>query len=265
MKRPEFTLILLRFLVLLALGTVLPVQADENSDEAAQVIKVDQAIKVNYDKVSDHLSVVAKVASLKAVLDRIARLSGIEVLFDDQADEELTLNFQSDTLEQGLKIILKGRNHILRYSKKENEELLIGVMVLPRGEQNERKKAKRLVSIDKEAYYHRAMSELSPEQSRQMDMSTERWQARLGEMPAERREKLEKQANRRYLRTVESEKRQAKLAEKVKQKKAKQRVAMQQLHEEAMQGFEPERRAAFEQSRLESRERTRAILQSEQH
>ena len=100
LKRSEFSLFLL--LALFVLGAATGVQADDSSQRASQTSdrvttkkipeKTTQINNVSYDKVSDHLSVMTEAASLKLVLGRVAQLSGIEVLFDDQADEPLTIN-----------------------------------------------------------------------------------------------------------------------------------------------------------------------------
>ena len=255
MKRPGITLFLL---ALLALGLTTMVQADGSKHETSP------ATIVSYDKASDHLSVTAEAVSLKFVLGSIARQSGIEVLFDDQADEPLTITIQSDSLEAGLKRILKGRNHMLRYNRDDEARLLvIGVMVLPVGEQQDWSRAKRLVAIDDEAYY-RARSQLSLEQVQQHDRTSERWQARLDEMPPEFREKLEKRTNERLLKRVQREKWRAEKWKKHQQKRAEYEAKRQKQRELTLHSLDPEQRAAFEKSSEEANERMRVILQEKQ-
>lgn len=259
MKRSGITLFLLRLLVLLAFGLTTTVQADGNTHETSP------ATIVSYDRVSDHLTVTAEAVSLKFVLGRIARQSGIEVLFDDQADEPLTINIQSDSLEEGLKRILRGKNHILRYNRDDTARLLvIGVMVLPVGEQQDSGRAKRLVGIDKEAYY-RARSQLSLEQVRRHDMTTERWQARLDEMPPEFREKLEMRTNAQLIKRAQREKWRAEKRKKDQQKRAEYKAERQAQRELDLSILDPEQRAVFEKNSEAARERMRVIFQEKQY
>jgi len=124
--------LLLRLLLLFAFAAA-TAQADTAGQPGGdrKAVKAGQAGMVSYDKASDRLSVVADDASLKMVLGRIAQQSGIEVLFDDKAEESVSLDVQSETLESGLKQILRGRNHMMRYGRNDQQQqMLIGVMVL---------------------------------------------------------------------------------------------------------------------------------------
>ena len=240
-------------LVFLGLTTA---QAEVNDNKTGQLTKV------MYDRQSDHLTVSAEADSLKSVLGRIAQQSGIEVLFDDKADEQVSINIKSDSLEDGLKHILKGSNHMLRYSRDDKEKLLlIGVMVLPVGEQDS-SHARRLIGIDNEAY-HRAKAQLTHKQIEQMDKAGERWQARLNEMPTERRELLEKRVNERLLKRVKREQQDAEMREKEKQLDAERKIKREARREKAFKNVDPERRATFERRSEESREKMRLLLQKD--
>lgn len=254
MKQLEATSILLRLLIFFALIITTAVQADENTSTA----------QVSYDKASNQLSIITDATSLKTVLGRIAFQSGIEVLFDDAADEPLSIDIQSVSLEDGVKQILKGRNHILSYEKNEKgKPLLIGVMVLPTGEQDTGR-AKRLMAIEDEAYY-RAKSQLSHEQVQQIDMASERWQTRLDRMPAERREVMEKRVNNRLLKEVVRKEQRTKRREKNKQEHAKREQERLKRQESMLERLDPDQRALFEQRRKVADEEMRTKLLNDLH
>jgi len=269
-KRAGYSFFILRLLPLLAAGFVSTVCAEtsgyqgrQNAVPAANVAN-NAVATVSYDKTSDQLSVVANSASLRQVLARIARQSGIEVLFDDMAEETISADIQSEALESGLKRLLNGRNYLMRYSRDEQQKLLlIGVMVLPVGEQDSGR-ARRLVGLDTEAY-DRARSQLSLEQAQRIDVSNERWQARLSELPPESRDKLEKVVEQRLLKQAQYEQRQAEINKKQAQRRAEQQKKMREAEERSLQRLSPDEREAFEQRSRESRERIKAILFSGQN
>jgi hypothetical protein len=254
MKPARFGLFLLRLLPLFALAVVSPGQAGENARDSVP------AATVSYDKANDHLHVSVEAVPLKFVLGRIAQQSGIEVMFDDMADGPVTIDIKSSTLADGLKRILKGQNHMLRYSRDEQEKLLlIGVMVLPAGEQDTGR-ARPLVAIDDEAFY-RARSQLSVEQAQQMDMSIERWQARMSEMPPDVRQRMEKSTAARLQQQLENDRWRAERRKKQLQKESERKARRLQQHELVLKGMDPEQRAAFEQDREAAREEMRVLLE----
>lgn len=219
---------------------------------------------VNYDRVSDQLSAVADTSSLKAVLARIAQESGIEVLFDDQADDFISFDIQATSLESGLKHMLKGRNYMMSYSRNAQQELLLtGVTVLPAGEQDSGR-AKRLMAIDDEAYY-RARSQLSIQQVQKMDMTNERWRARLEEMPAEFRKKIEDKVASRFLEEERRDQLRSEEKKKKLQKIAQLKEKQKKSRETMLEKFSTDERAAFEQSSNESRENVKSMLFSGQN
>jgi hypothetical protein len=271
------TLWLLPLLAFFSLATAASVQAEGASQRESYTSEhrgsqsysrggdkgAKQAAKISYDKATDHLSVTAEETSLKLVLARIAQLSGIEVLFDDQADEPLTISIESDSLEEGIKQILKGRNSMLRYSRDDKAQLmLLGVMVLPVGEYDSGR-AKRLIAMDDEAY-HRVKNELTHEQVQQMDRASERWQTRMNEMSPERREKLEKHINERVLKRIQNEQKQAEIRERHKQEAEKHRAEQLAEKEKDLEVLRPEQRASYKQRGEAAREDVRRQIQLEQ-
>ena len=250
MKLSKTATILLRLVAMFALSATISVQAEEATPSTI----------VSYDRANDHLSITADAASLKRVLGKIALKSGIEVLFDDAADEVLTINFQSLPLDDGVKQILKGRNHILSYDRDEktNKSLLIGVMVLPAGEQD-RGRAKRVMAMDDESYY-RAKSQLSLEQVQKIDMANERWQARLGKLPPDRVQEMEKRTAKRLLKDEKRKEMRAKMKEKNEKKRAEQMAKQQKRQQTMLQKLDPEQRAIVEQRNAEAGEQIRKKL-----
>ena len=253
MKRLKPALFLLQFLALFALGVATGVQAEEPTPSAI----------VNYDKANDRLTVVVDEVPLKSVMAMVGLKSGLEVLFDDKADEPLTIDIQSTALEVAVKNILKGRNYALSYDKNaQGELLLIGVMVLPVGE-NGRGGIRRIVPMDEEAY-RRTKSQLSHEQLQQIDTATERWQARLGQMPDDRRQALERRATERLLREEEDKQQRAEMKERHKQMVAQKNQLRQKRTEAMLKGLSPERRATFDQRGAAAREQVRQQLLNDQ-
>lgn len=227
-----------------------------------EAIQYDSAVTVNYDRASDHLSITAKDASLKSVLGRIAKLSGVEVLFDDAADGPLSIDFKNESLDNGLKQILKGRNSSLRYSEDSKKHtLLVGVTVLPVGEQGSGN-ARQLVGMDDEAYY-RARSKLSNEQLTEIDNANERWQARLNQLPPKQRAIMEKKVNDRLLKQAQDDQKHAQDVAKRKQRRAERLAKKQAFEKKQLQSLTPEQRADFEQRGAKAREQVRLqILKS---
>ena len=225
-------------------------QSDENTPLAT----------VTYDKASDHLSVSAEQASLKSVLRRISRLSGIEVLFDDAADEPLTINIESDSLEDGLKRMLKGSNTVYRYGRNDEDKLLLlGVTLLPVGE-HVSNNARRLLSVENEAYHRGLSTPLTLLQQQQLDKTTERWQARLSEMPPARREALEKMVKERQLKQFKRDKRRYELAQRNKKQAELAKAKKLADREKFLQDLSPEQRAEFEARSAQAREKAKAIV-----
>lgn len=266
LKQIEWAFFLRGLLVVAALAVTGVVQADPAGNESNPAGSVKNttanpgtAAIVGYDRASDELNVIVDSVSLKSVLGRIAQQSGIEVLFDELADGTVSFNIQSQPLEAGLKEVLKGRNHLMRYSRDDQHKLLlIGIIVLPAGEQDSGR-ARRLLAIETEAYY-RASSQLSIQQSQQMDVANERWQARLSELPPENRQRLEKKVAARLHEEAQRKQWRAEQNKKQAQQFAERKQQRLKAQERMLQGLDPEQRAVFEQRRKESSEQMKARL-----
>lgn len=187
---------------------------------------------VSYDKKTDLISVNAENAPLKSVLRKIAQQTSLEVLFDNDANENISITLRSLSLQKAIANILRGKNHLLQYTNTDNHSTtLTSIIVLPSGK-SDTKNAKRLNNISREALYQ-ASKNLTLKQSNEIDRSLERWSARLSRMPAEKRKELEERAKKRVFAKEQAMKlRQHKRAIKdQKQEKHAQFVASRQAEE----------------------------------
>lgn len=172
-----------------------------------------QALK--YDPNSDELSVTVEQGSLKAVLSRIAILSGIEVLMDPRVEQQISVAIEKQPLESGLKQLVRGMNSVFRYDNAETENskpLLVGLNLLPRSDADE-SMLQPVLDIEGEAML-RTMTQRS--QATENKLVVQRWEQRLEQLPAdyrehivnvaqEQRRKLEERREFRKLRQQQSE------------------------------------------------------------
>lgn len=250
-----------QLLLVIVMCTTAAVQAGQVEPAVkTDPVEIDKKVnKVSYDKLTDKMDVVVVDSSLKSVLARLAQQSSVEVLFDDAADEKISVDVQTNTLEEGLKAILKGRNSVMRYSRdSDNKLLLVGVLVLPVGVADSGQ-AKSLRGMEREAL-SRARSELTLDQMQKMDTSTERWQARLNKLPAAKKEALLKKAEERNLKKIVGEKKRAERKQKSEKKRAERKEKREQRREKSLQGLTPEQRADFEARGAATRERMKSMM-----
>jgi len=254
MKKNGIKQFVLHLTLIFSLSSLIPAQADNLSK-----ILPKQTKAISYDKSNDRLSVDVQNVSLKLLLGKISRQSGMEVLFDDAAEEKLSMEIGPVPLEQGLKNILRSQNFIFRYNKDENEnQLLVGVMVLPKGTQDTGR-AKRVIAIDNEAY-NRTLSQMSLEQTNKIDKANERWQSRMKDMSPERRTAME---NRIKKRIVSNEKRKQRLDEKQKTREkrhAQSEAKRQKLLTSRQNDIDPETLTEKKQRTRETQEKLKAQL-----
>ena len=275
MKHTGFTLRLLWLLSLLVVGTASNVQANNDAQEITQAITqvitqattpqagsgMSPAGKVSYDKTEDLLSVSGDNISLKLLLAKIAKQSGIEVMFDDAAEETVSFDFETVSLEKGVKKILKGRNHIFNYAKNEQGKLLlVGVMVLPDGA-SDNGRARALLDVDDEAY-NRALSELSLEQVQEMDRVNERWQARFEMMSPGKQEAIKKRVNDRLLKKARREQRHEEKRQARQKKSADAKAKRQKRRDAQLEHMSDEERTEYKQQGKVEREQMDAQLKT---
>jgi hypothetical protein len=216
---------------------------------------------LRYDGVADSLSVKAEAVSQKKLLRSLALQSGLEVIYDEEADRPLTITLEEVKLEPGLKQLLRGTNYILRYGKNAaGEPLLLGMIVLPAGK-SDRSAARPLVTQDAEAVHHAKASAATPAAANP-GKGAERWQARLAELPPEVQAQLQKRAEEKLAREqARREKRAEQHAQKKEQREARQEAA-QQAREKRLQKLTPEQRTQLEQQRQQVREQVRQQVKS---
>ena len=252
MKQPVSTSGLLQLLLLLSLSLTSTVQADQDIPPTL----------VSYDKIENLLTISAETASLKSVLNQIAAQSGIEVMFDEGADEPLSINIQSMPLKKALEQILRGNSHIMRYDRdKKGNSLLIGVMVLPKG-QEDNSHASPLLNQNNEAY-HYARKQANDTDSNGLD--EERWQARLAEMSSKQREQLEQYTAQRQTRKEEKEKRRQKQKEDMaadQKESDAHKTERLQYQQGMLNALKPEQRSRYEQAGELAREQILQQLQN---
>lgn len=217
------------------------------AEEAPNVIK--------YDKQKDALSISVNKVSLKQVLATIAIQSHIEALFDDRADEPITMSFEDRPLEEGLKNLLRGSSYAFRYTRDANDKaLLIGVSVLPRGDAPDAKvgdaNAQPLLEVTGEVFMHAKNNrQLSIEAFAKQEAYNQRWQARLAELPADVRARAEQHAREKL---EAHDKKSAKREEHAASKKAEReerKKASEVKRQELLESMSPEDRAFAEQRR----------------
>jgi len=261
-------------LVILPMLSLLPVLSEAATDSGAARINTasektmsvkKSSVAVKYDNKTDFLAVSANGASLQRVLNQIAKYSGIEVIFIDEADLDVNVDFdiQSDTLEQGLKDVLKGQNYLLRYKAGTVPRLLIGVMILPVGEDGNQRdhnnRGKRTVRLDDEAYY-RAKNQMTLKQVEEINRTRERWDARLSELPPETKDKMKKHVESRLKEKVLRDQRAAEWKEKRDKRAAARKARMTEMREKGLQEMSAEDRAALNKSREQAKQEMRVIL-----
>ena len=175
---------------------------------------------VTYDKTNNLISVNVKATSLKQVLKKIAQQSRLEVLFDDAAEEKISITLNALPLAKAIENILRGKNHLLQYTNTDNQgSILTSVIVLPNG-QSDTSNAKRLNNLDREALYH-ASKNLTIKQSNKINHILERWNARLSRVPLEKRHSIEERARIRVLKHEKEKQRRNKRRAEVKAQEEK--------------------------------------------
>lgn len=233
------------------------ISAENKPESTSQVANYKQTI--DYDKFSDQLKIDVKDFSLKLLLANLATQSGVEVLFDDGAEEKISMILRSSNIEHGLKNILRGRNFLLRYDNNhDNKKIVTGVMVLPKNATDQRN-AHRLLSMEKEGI-HRAMANMSLEQISQIDAAKERWQARLDRLPPERRAKLETRIEKRVIARQKMKKKMEDREKKRQARKDKMAAKMKEKRDAAMQHLSDDEKARLAENAQQSRDQMRAQL-----
>lgn len=247
------------FGVCLLMMVMPPLQAREMTANPPQA-------EFGYDKKGDKLSLNLKAAPLSKVLARVSLETGVGVLFDAEAERMVTIQMKDQPLEDGLKQLLKDVSHLFYYDNKKGkggkEQLMLTeVRVLPKGK-SDNSNLRPVVELEQEAF-RRALEKgkVSRPESKKLDYTSKRWQARLDSVPLAMRERLLKDAEDRAKKHQENEKkREEQRAERVAKREAERKAREQQreegmnalkasnpeLYEIKMQRLEENRKAAAE-------------------
>ncbi len=155
---------------------------------------------VSYDKSTDTISIVATDASYKAIMARIATLSGVEILMDPKAEHNITIEVSDLPLETALKQLSRQTSFVLIHDipetdvnesqEKSVQPVLVRMRILPEGEFTT-DAIYPVLAPGGEAFIREKNRYLAPAQ--QVDIfnhAQRRWEARLKAMSPEKREKL---------------------------------------------------------------------------
>jgi len=177
--------------------------------------------------------------------------SGLEILFDDAAEDLISLSLQTVTLEKAIKNILKGHNVVMHYDNDANQkQFMTSITVLPRDKHDSRH-AKRLLSLNSEAY-NRSLSQLSQSDLNKIDLAKERWQSRLKNMSPQRRQEIEARVTKRIIADSNRKKKQAEKRAENKKRQERLTANHNRMQEQALQHLSPEQRAEIEQRNIDA-------------
>lgn len=198
---------------------------------------------VSYDKTTDTISIVATDASYKAIMARIATLSGIEILMDPKAEHNITIDVSDLPLEAALKQLSRQTSFVLIHDipetdvneplEKSAQPVLIRMRILPEGEFTT-DALYPVLAPGGEAFIREKNRYSAPAQ--QVDIfnhAQKRWEARLKAMSPEKREKLleiaqEKREQMAQSR-VEQEQRKKEFAERREAHKKRRDARLEEL------------------------------------
>jgi len=199
---------------------------------------------VFYDKSSDTISIVANNASYKEIVARIATLSGIEVLMDPKAEHNVTIDVSDMPLETALKQLSRRTSFVLIHNIPEMSDsksqetsvqppMLVRIHVLPEGEFSTNALYPVLAPAG-EAFIREKNRYSAPAQQVEIfNHAQKRWEARLKDMPPEKREKLleiaQKEREQVALRRAKQEQRKKELAEKREAHKKRRDARLEEL------------------------------------
>jgi hypothetical protein len=200
--------------------------------------------EVTYDKATDSLTVQADGVSLEVLLARIALLSGVEFLMDPEVEQPVSITLRDTPLEDGLKKTMQILNlgYAMIYQRRKGHDqstgpLLISMKVVPKGMENHpHLNVVPVVDVNGEAVI-RSFSGRPPRAGQTLptifDYAEQRWQARLNNMPEEKRRRIEENARRRQERQAarlkEAENRRAEREKRVAEHRARREAAEEKL------------------------------------
>lgn len=220
--------------------------------------------QVIYDKATDSLTVQADRVSLDGLLARIALLSGVEFLMDPEVEQPVSITLKESPLEDGLKKTMQTLNlgYAMIYQKREGRDqstgpLLISMKIVPKGMENSpHQNVLPVVDVNGEAVI-RSFSGRPPRAEETLpsifDYAEQRWQARLNNMPEEKRKRIAENTKRRQeKRAARDEK--AKERREEREKKVAEHRARREAAEEELRISNPELYELRQEQREEMRQ-----------
>lgn len=165
-----------------------------------------------YNAARDTLNVNVNDTTLSRLLRQISLKSGLEILFDMEAERNISIHIKDQPMERALKRILRDTNYVMIFGKK---RLLVAVKVLPKGKQDSdslksvaslksiglvraqdnhrtKKKGNHELSTYREQRWQSAMANLTPELKTKIEKFSKEHEDRLNKM-----DKLRKQSSDR--------------------------------------------------------------------
>lgn len=206
---------------------------------------------ISYDQKTDALSVTAKDASYKEVMSQVATLTGIEILMDPKAEHRLTTSLSKTPLEKALKDLSRETSVAFVYSetipdKKDKtatpKTIITSMQILPKGDAGIGN-LRPLLTPGGEAFIREKNRSIpADKQPKIFDLAQQRWDARLKNMPADKREKLLADAKEKMeqVNKRQDEKKQVhEQRQKQRQQRDQQRETERQAHLESLKTSNP--------------------------
>lgn len=217
-----------------------------------------------YDNSADSLTLRVAGMTMEKVLGAIALQSGVEIQLDPEAAAEpVTMQFENQPLERGLKQLLINTSYAFKYTaltaeNGEQRNSLIAVRVLPKGK-TDTSMLRSVVNMQSEAVIRAGDRGEKP---KALDLVEQRWQERLSRLPLERRQELEQRADERLKRREEQKARRDEKRKEMKDKRDERkaerdarleqlRQANPELYEQRMQQREEARRQWVQDSQMQ--------------
>lgn len=152
-----------------------------------------QRQQIAYDAVEDVLNVQVEQASMKAVLSRIALLSGLEILMDPRVERQVSADIEGQSLQRGIKQLVRDLNTVFVFEESNaqgEEPLLVGVHLLPAGETTDQPRLEPLLSVEGEALLRTMTGRVGSDYAQDDSPVMQRWEHRLKQLPSDYRDRV---------------------------------------------------------------------------
>lgn len=221
---------------------------------------------VVYDKASDLVSVEADNASLRILLAVIALKTGVEIEMDPAVEQAISITLKDRTLEDGLKQIAHRLDlkYAMVYHKEKGQDesatpTLVYMKIVPKSTKPDQM-LEPVVPLQREAFVHSLSSiRKGVKSSSMLDHARKRWQARMDNMPEDKRKRIEemmKKMQEQYeARLAERQKLKAKFEQRMEEKRAKRQAMDEEMKASNPEGYElrQQRREELRQKAIEEK------------